>query len=704
VPSQQENQSLQAQLSHSKNEKEVLQGDVEHALILGKLQKGKAKKIKTENQDLRSRVAELKSAIESCQTELTELRSISSDTGIESTYLRQQLTMAQSEVGRKTALLDTVQVQVDALNADVQEKATSLQQLQDADRRKTRLIEKLQKKLAAIQTDESSVQAKASIIEKSQQIDDQEEQIQQQQEKIRTLESTLCQARAESKTLQGKCEAHESHINDLKKRLDESRSNLKNDHKEIQRLLNLNADLTSERSALADTADDARLNQQRKITDLTQQLRAALSRDDELEADLDQHKSALEETLAENDKLKTENQQMQREAEEAAKTIGSERNQRQERLDKLQTENEKLTQATRTLDSENRQLAAELGDARRNATITRSILEKRVAALAEQLSEVQSRYDQEVPSLEHKADKLGTELQGKQIANREYGSVFRQLSSLCRAQTTEGVLLKVSELIESHDDLQKELAETRRQLNTSRSERETAKSTLDDLTMGSADLERQVRALTERVQYLQETHSTEHAELLDATARLSREKEEHESTRESLNEITNELALVRSMVQADSIKDLTLKVEQLVGERTKSMDGSSQTAVNLNVLRDKAAKLSKENAGYRELVDRQANDIKQLARQEKELRAQLIRVSKESSGRILELESRAKASSDNQLETEQALTTLRDLLPFHGASDLVSTFTALTSKKDREIEQLVHNQQKLELRITAQQQ
>jgi chromosome segregation ATPase len=145
-------QSLELQLTHSANERSMLQGSVDHALMIVQVHKAKVKWLKGENAELQSSFSETRRLLEESQSALTELRSMSGNSDLESSYLRQQLSIAQAESECNMSLLEAMQVTLDTASADLQQKMMSILELIKGDRRKAKEIDVLQSKLTAMQT------------------------------------------------------------------------------------------------------------------------------------------------------------------------------------------------------------------------------------------------------------------------------------------------------------------------------------------------------------------------------------------------------------------------------------------------------------------------------------------------------------------------------------------------------------------------
>jgi chromosome segregation ATPase len=516
-------QELELQLGHSEYEKSTMRSEVDHALMIVKLRKAKIKRLKTENSELRSNLSETRKGLETSQAQLMDLHSVSGDTELESSYLKQQLSLTQADSERNSALLAAMKVKLETAASDLQEKATSIQELIKANERKTLEIEALQSKLSGLQQSGETVKSQLKLINKTRRIEEQEKVIAEQQERLNALEGALAQAKANYRKVVLTAKGQQRKIDQLTAKLGQTRTALKDEQGEVERLLNATTELATGRSQIAAKSEESEFSNKMEIDRLQGELQDERRSKARVSNHLARAKSATETLMQEREELRTQllqllstHEDLQRETQMGASSI-SHANER------LLAENKKLTEIKRALTEDFRKVDLELRDLKRTSSLTIAILEKRVAKLSDDLNRTRSDCSENVASLEQQRDQLNSSLGETTIAYRQYSSVFHQLSSMLQTASAELLLQKTAELIETKDQLEDELDNTREQLARALDDGEQKAAATEQLSQENAELAGEIDRLAVRIRKLRSVSSARKRELAQLKERYAAE-------------------------------------------------------------------------------------------------------------------------------------------------------------------------------------
>ena len=697
-------QSLQAKLAHSESEKTALQSDVDHALVIGKIRKDKIKKLKTENQELRSNLSQTKKRVQEHELQLSELKSVSEDSNIEIAYLRQQLALVQSEAERSAALLASTREQLASTAATVEEKSASIEELLQLDGQKTKEIEQLQARVAQLQKDEQSVRSKIDLIDKSKRIEEQDQVIKEQEEQLRVLDKSLCQMRATHKTLTLKAQEQDITIKELNSRLDESKRTIADGETEIKRMMAVTSELTKQRNDTVDQYELSLSSVKKEADAIERRLRDEKASKVELEDELRKAKSEISLLKDLRDSLKTENIKLKAEKDQLEQNIASEITPLKQSNKQLRTQNTRLAKAKQKALDELHQMENDYHDLQRSSEVSISLLEKRVDVLSEQLHKARNTYDENFMSLEQHFDQLNSTLKGATSANKEYESVMGQLAILFNADTCESILQKAGEMHDNYLRVREEFVDNRKALNARQGEISDLQDEMGKMEDDNHQLHDMLEEAKRTIVSLKAENQSLHDEARDLELQLSTEQEEHDTTRECFNELSNEVASIKEIIDFESIDHLKDKIEKLMVDAQGIEENSAKSKSAVEEMRAKMEKFAKENDEYRETLNRQANDLVASARAQKELRLEIVKLTKDHREAISDLEAKIKELSDEKRDTERSLVKLHEVLPFNTAQDIYTSFIAFVTKKDKMIDDLQHAKQKLELLTGANQQ
>ena len=697
-------QSLKLQLSHSESEKSALQSDIDHALVIGKIRKDKVKRLKHENEELRNNLSQVKRKAQEHELQLSELRSVSEDSNIESTYLRQQLALIQSEAERNAALLESTRQQLANASNAVAEKTASIEEMLELDAQKTKEIEHLQGRVAQLQKDEKSVKSRIDLIDRSNRIEEQDQLIKKQEEQLRSLDRSLCQMRASHKSMSMKTQEQEITIRDLNLRLEESKRAIAEGEAEIKRMTTLVEDITQQRNDVTDQYESSVFSMKKNADAAERRLKEEKNMKQEIEDELRNAKNEIAMLRDVRDSLKTDNIKLKAEKELLEQSIENEVTPLRRSNDQLRSQNTKLAKSKQKVLDELHKLENDYHDLKRSSEITISLLEKRVEALSGQLSKARNAYDENFISLEHHFDQLNSTLQGATSANQEYASILDQLGVLFDADNCEAILQKASETHDNYMRIREEFVENRRLLNQRDGEIMEMKDELQNITSDNDQLRANIEECKAAIESLTAENQSLRDEAQELELELSNEREEHETTRDCYNELSNDVASIKEIIEFDSIDHLKDKIEKLMIDARSVDDKTQKAQTSVAEIGAKMEKLSKENEDYRETLERQANDLVASARAQKELKLEIVKLTKDHQEQIAELEARIKELADEKRDTERSLVKLHEVLPFNTIQDLYTSFIAFITKKDKLIDDLQHAKQKLEVLTGANQQ
>ncbi|OHS96098.1 hypothetical protein TRFO_37769 [Tritrichomonas foetus] len=690
--------ALELQLSHGKNEQTSLQSDIDHALMICQIRKKKIKQLKNENVDLRNQLAKFKKLIDDKDLELTKMRQTKYDENLEASYLKQQLSVSQTDTERHNSMINTMKEKLANSLSILQEKERVIDEMMEMDKQKAAEIDSLNKQLTKLTKDKAVVQSKLDLINKTQQLDEQQKKLQEQDDLIRKLSSALTHSKANQKSVELIAKEQQTRIKELVSNLKENRQTIRENESEIHRLLDLTADLTNQHSTITEQ-NDAKINQFRDQTDqnnlklekLTRKNASLTHNINQLQEKIKSLNSEIESLKMQNLKLEAENTDMNDQINTTMKPLQQENNKLRTKLAKLTTSNQEITEKQEKFESQYTEL-------RLQSQSKISVLEKRVNDLTNQLQQTKYDYDANISEMEKHFQSMNLRLKGTNSSNDEYTALYQELQKLFCATSFENLLLKSTEKVNECASLQNEL-------QTMKSNAEKLSKTMFDKDRKVENLANEKRQLSELNEQLREKlHSseTDKLKLLDQIEKLNItlkiEKEEHETTKLCFDELRDDLSGFKNLIQFDSVSELKKQITRILEDNSKVSESSYQSSTAILQLESQITKLKKENTDNTAFIKEQNATISQLSKSEKDLKNEVLRLSKNSSQSTFELQNQLQKTKDQLKLILSSISKLHEIVTFTSNDDIYIAVSSTIHQKDQKIEDLQHQVRKYEVK------
>ena len=213
---------LETKLNVGDNEKNTLQSDVDHALLISNLRKKKVKKLKKEVEDLKKETEEKRVQLQEAQTTISQLKASSGDVELQTSYLKQQLSLSQSQQNHQMITISSNEEKINSLQKLLSDKDDFIKQLEEAAEQHKFEIVRLQNEVKTLRNDNNVVSSRVELLTKSRQLQEQQTAIQHTEEQLNSANQLLAKTKATCRTLELTNKEQIEQISSLQKRLNSS--------------------------------------------------------------------------------------------------------------------------------------------------------------------------------------------------------------------------------------------------------------------------------------------------------------------------------------------------------------------------------------------------------------------------------------------------------------------------------------------------
>ena len=687
--------AIELKLSQGMNEQASLQSDIDHALMICQLRKKKIKILKTENQEMQNQIINFKKEIEEKDKELASYKTSKDDINLETTYLKQQLTVSMSDSERNNSMVASIKEQLSNTSAILQEKERVIRELMEANRQKSHQIESLNLQLSKLNKDAINVKSRLELINKTQQIEEQAKTIKSQEEHLKELTTSLSVTKANYKTLELTSIEQQAKIKDLTAKLKEYRQTIKQNESELSRLQDFNTELTTKQSTFS-MESSAKLSQYKdESLQMTQKLEKITRKNTLLNQTLTQLQEKVKSLNSENETLKIQNLQMKAENSDMSIQLESDYKPLQLENDKLRKKVLKLTTTNQSMTENQEKLESQFTELKIHSQSTINVLEKKVSDLTAQLKKVKSDYDANLSEMEQHFENINIKLKGSNSSNNEYTAFFQELQQLFNATSFDNIIQKSTEKINECQELKKELQKMKTntdQLSKSMFENVNKVDTLsNEKTQLSSSIDQLRQALKQAEQEKNEMKTT----IDQLNDELKNEKEEHQTTKNTFNEFKDNVNGIKSIIPFDSIETLKNELTHIVEANSKVNDNISQTSTTIRNLESQITRLKKDNVNSNNSIQQKDLEIEKLKQSEKELKNEVLRISQNSNQATNELQDQLQKTKDELNLLNTTISELHEFITFSSNDEIYNAVASFAQQKDQKIDGLEYEIQKL---------
>ena len=696
----QEYKALELQMSHGMNQQSSLQSDIDHALMICQIRKKKIKRLKSENATLRTEISAFKKQIEEQDKEIKEFRASAEDNSLETTYLKQQLSVAQTDTDRNNLMINTMNEKLSNAMSIIQEKERVIDEMMEMDQQKAAEIESLNMQLTKQQKDADKIKSKLDYINKTQQIEEQQNQIKSQEEQIKLLSSSLTQTKANLRSLELTYKDEKSKNIDLVSKMKEQQKTILQNEAEIHRLLDLTSELTTQKATIIEQNDSSIIQFKDQTDQSKKELEKLKSKNKKMMQSLTDTLEKLNAKNLENEQLMADNLQIKAENNDLTQQIKNS-------LQPLQNENEKLRNKTAKLTSNKQQLMEEYAkleklynDLKMKSQSSITLLEKKVSDLTHQLNKSKSDYDSNVASLEQHFESLNLKLKGANSAYEESNALFQELAQIFVANSIENLLQKATEKVNECQQLKRDLDEKQKRIDKLTKTLQEKDKKNDSISNEASQLSMTIDQMNEELI----TNKEEKQRLLDKIDqlkfKLKNEKEEHETTKICFDELRDDLAGFKDIVEFNSLAHLKKKLTKIIEINNKVTENTTQSTNTIRQLESQISKYKKENNDQLAIIKEQNQQISQMTKSTRDLKAEILRQSKDTNQTSFELQNELQKTKDQLKNIQTSITKLHEVVAFTSNDDVYIAVASAIHQKDQLINELRHQQRKLEVTNT----
>lgn len=696
----QENKALELQMSHGKNQQSSLQSDIDHALMICKIRKSKIKTLKNENAELKTELSQARLKIETQEKEIFDYKSHLEDSGLEASYLKQQLSVTQIDTERNNSMISTMKEKLASQMSIIKEKERVIDEMMEMDQQKATEIESLNQQLSQHQKDAQIVKRQLDLISQNQQLEEQSKIIKSHEKELRTLKDSLTQAKADYHSLKLDYDDEKARSSDLSMKLSESQQTISQNETEIHRLLDLTSELTTQKASIIEQNDSFMSKYKDQSDQNQQELEKLRNKNKKFQQQLNETKEKINAKETENHNLVAESLRLKAENSDLVEQIKT-------RIQPLQKENEKLRTKTAKMASDKQQLVEKhekleklYSDLKMTSQSSISILEKKVADLTNQLNKSKSDYDANVASLEQHFETLNLKLKGTNSEYEKSAALFQELAQIFLANSAENLIQKATEKVNECNSLKRDLEEMEQKMEDF-SKAMQEKDRVNDSISNEAS---QLAGTIEKLKQESEANQQEKEKLLEKIDhlkfKLKTEKEEHETTKICFDELRDDLAGFKDIIEFNSISHLRKKLTKIMEVNAKVNENTAQSSNTIRQLESQIAKYKKENNDQLAIIKEQNAQISQLTKSEKDLKQEILRVSKDTNLSSFELQNELQKSKDQLKLLQASVTKLHEVVQFTSNDDVYIAVSSSIHQKDLLINELRHAQRKLEVENT----
>lgn len=693
----QEYKNLELQMSHGINQQSSLQSDIDHALMICQIRKKKIKTLKNENGELRAELASCRKKVEEQEQELFNFKSSVEDTNLETSYLKQQLSVTQTDTERNNSMINTLKEKLSNAMSIIQEKEKVIDEMMQMDEQKATEIESLNEQLTKHQKDADNVKSKLDLINKGQLLEEQQKMIKSHEDKMKAQSAELTQTRANYRSLELAYKDEKSKSKDLSTKLKEAQTTIGQNEAEIHRLLDLTSELITQKATITEQNDLSLIQFKDQADQTRQELEKLKNKNKKMQQQLNEQKEKFQSKTTENEQLVADSLQLKAENNDLVQQIRT-------KIQPLQKENEKLRNKTAKMASDKQQLVEEheklekmYSDLKTKSQSSITILEKKVSDLTNQLNKSKSDYDANVASLEQHFESLNLKLKGANSAYEKSTVLFQELAQLFVANSIENLLQKATEKVNECNSLRNELEDKQQRIDQFTKSLQEKDRKNESISNEAAQLSTKIDQLNEKFDESQNENQKLLEEIENLKLKLKTEKEEHETTKVCFDELRDDLAGFKEIIEFNSVSHLKKKLVKILEVNSRVTEITTQSTNKIRELESQIVKYKKDNNDQMAIIKEQNAQISQLTKSEKDLKQEVLRVSKDTNQSSFELQNELQKAKDQLKLLQASVTKLHEVVTFTSNDDVYIAVSSCIHQKDQIINELRHNQRKLEV-------